>query len=85
MKTEHRWYPGTVFRITLQRTDNSTGVEGDFITVSAMVVRVDALGAGFAFVEPREDDAGRGSYRDSIRRFVEGLKTTDATAHFHLN
>ena len=52
MKTEERWMPGTVIRVTLQMIDSDGENPGDSITVLSRVVNWDSEGGGFEFVLP---------------------------------
>ncbi|HWT64971.1 MAG TPA: PilZ domain-containing protein [Terracidiphilus sp.] len=52
MKTQEKWLPGTIVRVTLQRP-NENGDDPDIsVTVSCRVVNVSAEGTGFEFVLP---------------------------------
>ena len=57
--TEHRWYPGTVITMTLQRTKSSLKEAEQAITVRGRVVRSEADGVGFAFELPARKPRGR--------------------------
>lgn len=50
LQTEERWYPGTVVKITLQRTGETEETQGHLIVVYSRVVRQDADGVGLEFV-----------------------------------
>ena len=50
LQTEQRWYPGTIVKIILQRTDGLEEDANDSIAVQAKAVRMDSNGVGFAFV-----------------------------------
>lgn len=52
MKTDQRWMPGTVIRITLQMIDSDGQNPSDSITVLARAVNWDRDGGGFEFVLP---------------------------------
>ncbi len=52
MKTDQRWMPGTVIRVTLQMIDSDGSNPGDTITVLSRVVNWDDDGGGFEFVLP---------------------------------
>ncbi len=52
MKTEERWLPGTVIRITLQMLSGTADNPGDTITVHSRVVNWNDEGGGFEFVLP---------------------------------
>ena len=53
--TDERWMPGTEMPITLQRTNLPDGLERDFFTVQATVVRCEGGGVGFSIVLCEED------------------------------
>lgn len=77
--TEDRWYPGTMIRITLQRTDDVEEGSKRAITVQAKVIRSDIDGVGFAFVLPRMQEELDRQYsvadRKSLEQFLVGLAT----------
>lgn len=50
MQTDQLWMPGTVIRMTLQRTGTSGRNPGDSLTVHSRMVRHGAAGGGFEFV-----------------------------------
>ncbi|HVZ83011.1 MAG TPA: hypothetical protein VG893_05000 [Terracidiphilus sp.] len=50
MHTDHLWSPGTIIRMTLQRTGSSGDQPGDAITVHSRMVRHGSMGGGFEFV-----------------------------------
>jgi hypothetical protein len=52
MKTDERWLPGTVIRITLQMVDTDGSNPGDTLTLHSRVVNWDEHGGGFEFVLP---------------------------------
>lgn len=52
MKTDDRWLPGTVIRITLQMVDSDGEGPCDTITVHSRVVQWSKEGGGFEFVLP---------------------------------
>lgn len=52
MKTEERWLPGTVIRVTLQMMGSVGEDPGDTITVHSRVVNWNDEGGGFEFVLP---------------------------------
>lgn len=81
--TDERWYPGTVLRISLQRTDEASEGTERSITVQAMVVRSDNDGVGFAFLIPDSRELqgrqhlGVITDKETLDRFLLGLKQTD--------
>ena len=76
--TEQRWYPGTLVRILLQRTDVAETDPDRSITVNAKVVRSGSDGVGLTLVL-LESHASRGAQgvsvdgadRQSFHRFLE--------------
>jgi hypothetical protein len=52
MKTEERWLPGTVIRITLQMLSGTADEPGETVTVHSRVVNWNDEGGGFEFVLP---------------------------------
>ena len=57
--TAHRWYPGTLVTLTLQRTDKDDGGERPSITVKARVIRANEEGVAFRFFLPKTKDEKR--------------------------
>ncbi len=53
MKTDERWLPGTVIRITLQMADTDGSNPGDTLTLHSRVVNWDEHGGGFEFCPAR--------------------------------
>ncbi len=91
LQTEHQWYPGTVFKIRLQHASEVKKDDEDFVTVLAMVTRIDSAGAGFIFVHPNPDGtmesagiSNETDYRDSLDRFLKKVKQSDTEACFDL-
>ncbi|MFZ0743725.1 MAG: hypothetical protein WAM85_04930, partial [Terracidiphilus sp.] len=52
MKTDERWLPGTVIRVTLQMVDTDGSNPEDSLTLHSRVVNWDEQGGGFEFVLP---------------------------------
>jgi len=52
MKTDERWLPGTVIRVTLQVAGSDGSNPEDTLSLHARVVNFDAYGGGFEFVLP---------------------------------
>lgn len=52
--TEHRWYPGTVLAMTLQRTTAAMDDPERAVAVNARVVRSGEDGVGFEFILPQK-------------------------------
>jgi len=63
LQTEQRWYPGTVVKLILQRTDGLEEETEDSIAVQAKVVRMDSNGVGFAFVVEKAQPVRPGQSR----------------------
>ncbi len=59
--TKERWYPGTVVRMTLQRTDGEKETSDCSIVVEARVIWSDTDGVSLAFVLPTTRNQ-RGKY-----------------------
>jgi hypothetical protein len=57
--TDHRWYPGTILAMTLQRIGVKEGEPERAISVNMKVVRSGEDGVGFEFVLPGKDKGGR--------------------------
>ena len=81
--TEARWYPGTVVKITLQRTGDSEDDSDSLISVHSKVVRRDADGVGLEFVLPKNQephseadpqDAVAVTDRKTLDRFLKRLR-----------
>ena len=53
--TDHRWYPGTILAMTLQRTGVEAGEPERAIAVNVKVMRSGEDGVGFEFVLPDKD------------------------------
>jgi hypothetical protein len=89
VQTEPNWYPGTIVRITLQRTDGTVEDREDCTTVQAMAVRLETDGVGFAFVMPpitkrrrHAENVDLVANRESLKRFVNKLKQGNLEARF---
>jgi|SRR5215469_8326029 len=79
--TEHRWYPGTLIMLSLQREDVPESDPDRSITVGAKVVRSGTDGVGFLLVLPQEpvrpsmrDGMLQGADRKSFERFLSRLR-----------
>jgi uncharacterized protein len=57
LKTEERWYPGTVVKMTLQDNDPQFEGSSQSIAVESIAVRADEEGAGLRFILPDAPDA----------------------------
>lgn len=55
--TDHRWYPGTILAVTLQRTEASAEDQDRAISINARVIRSGSDGVGFEFVLPERDSS----------------------------
>jgi hypothetical protein len=71
--TEERWYPGTVVKITLQRTDPTGEGPERSIAVQSEAVRCGMDGVGFTFVLPDTDDSNRSKHRLDVVANKESL------------
>jgi hypothetical protein len=76
--TEERWSPGTLVRMTLQRTDNSGKNVDDSIAVQSLIVRGVSDGMGLAFVVSKADLSEsfreNGVDKKTLERFLSKLK-----------
>jgi hypothetical protein len=76
--TEERWYPGTLVRMTLQRTDSSGRNLDDSIAVQSLIVREVSDGMGLEFVVSKADLSEslreNGSDKKTLERFLRKLK-----------
>lgn len=76
--TEERWCPGTLVRMTLQRTDSSGTNVDDSIAIQSLIVRWVDDGMGLDFVVTRADlnDPRRenGADKKTLDRFLRRLK-----------
>jgi hypothetical protein len=52
LETEDQWYPNTLIKMTLTRSDKAEGEPGRSVAVTARVVRAGTDGVAFAFVLP---------------------------------
>src|SRR5271169_1108742 len=75
--TDERWYPRTLVRMTLQKTDAVDEGTERSITVESMVVRWGTDGVGLLFVAPASSDSsGRherlanGADKKTLERFL---------------
>jgi hypothetical protein len=79
--TAHRWYPGTLVMLSLQRIDLPSSHPNYSIAVRARVVRSDSDGVGFSFVmsgadsnrDTRSELIG-GADKKSFERFLRQIK-----------
>lgn len=79
--TEYRWYPDTVFAITLTRTDRNEEDPHRSIRLAARMVRPEASGVGLEFVllRPKRAQDAAGTFageadRETLREFLARLK-----------
>jgi PilZ domain len=88
LRTTHRWYPGTLVTLTLQRTDKDDAGERPSITVQAKVMRSDEEGVGLRFVLLKSEEARRLQHyiaggvdvqdEDALRRFLLAVLGRDS-------
>jgi Flp pilus assembly protein TadG len=82
--TDQRWYPGTIVRITLQRSGHKDVDERDAIAVQAQVVRADTDGVGLRFILP-ETTGSTKTWRSgtdcvdrkTLRAFLQSIRNAD--------
>ncbi|SRR5579871_4425716 len=76
--TEERWCPGTMVRMTLQRTDSSGKNFDDSIAVQSQIVRWVSDGMGLVFIPSRADLneplREKGADKKTLERFLSKLK-----------
>jgi hypothetical protein len=76
--TEEQWSPGTLVRMTLQRTDSSGKNVDDSIAVQSLIVRWVTDGMGLAFVVSKADLneslKEHGVDKKTLERFLRKLK-----------
>ena len=81
IRTEDRWYPRTLIRVTLQRTSLDPQIEGESIMLLCRVVRTDEEGIGMAIVLAEEDKSdypislGSQATRKELNKFIERMLT----------
>lgn len=79
IRTEDRWYPRTLIRVTLQRTTRDPQIEGESIMLLCRVVRTDEEGIGMAIVLEEEDKSeypislGSQATRRELNKFMERM------------
>lgn len=86
--TSHRWYPGTLVTLTLQRTDKDDNGERPSIAVQGKVIRSEEDGVAFRFMLPKTSDGKRlQAYiacgidvesEDGLRKFLVSIFGSDA-------
>ncbi len=88
LKTEERWYPGTVVTMTLQRTDVPEESTERTITVQSKAVRSDADGVGLEFVLPEgkdgletKNDFGKAANKKKLHRFLRFFDRRNGSAN----
>jgi hypothetical protein len=76
--SEEQWSPGTLVRMTLQRTDSSGKNVDDSIAVQSLIVRWVSDGMGLAFVVSRADlnesPRENGVDKKTLERFLSKVK-----------
>lgn len=83
LQTEQRWYPGTIVKIILQRTNTDGAEDGaeDSIAVQAKAVRMDSNGVGFAFVLEKAQPPRPGQSRLDVVADQNSLEEFLARVH----
>ena len=85
IRTEDRWYPRTLIRVTLQRKSLDPQTEGESIMLLCRVVRTDEEGIGMAIVLAEEDKSdypislGSQATRKELNKFIERMLTGATT------
>ena len=84
LRTEQRWYPGTLVMLSLQRVDLPSSDPNYSIAVRARVVRSDSDGVGFSFVMSGPDsnrdmqsELIGGADKKSFERFLRQIRNRD--------
>jgi hypothetical protein len=86
--TEERWYPRTLVRMTLQRTDAAEDGKERSITVESMVVRWGTDGVGLVFIPPEmsefrngDSQLANGADKKTLEKFLQeiALNKVEAT------
>ncbi len=76
--SEEQWSPGTLVRMTLQRTDSSGKNVDDSIAVQSLIVRWVSDGMGLAFVVSKADlhesRKENGADKKTLERFLSKVK-----------
>jgi hypothetical protein len=83
--TERRWYPGTLIRMTLQRTESTDAESDRTIAVLARAIWSDSDGVGFKFVfaAPENKQTAHGidgnglADKKALARFLQGLRESN--------
>ena len=80
LETEDQWYPNTLIKMTLTRSDKAEGEPDRSVAVTARVVRAGTDGVAFAFVLPSsmqavdpESDLSMEADRETLKRFLSRL------------
>jgi PilZ domain-containing protein len=70
--TPHRWYPGTMIEMTLQKKGVLNNEKDRAIKITAKVIRHGADGVGFAFVLPHNSgfDGSKKVDMTALKRFL---------------
>jgi Flp pilus assembly protein TadG len=87
LKTDQRWYPGTMVTMSLQRSDAAETDPDRSIMVNAQVIRADVDGVGLAFVLPSDHGSTKtanafscGASAKTLNHFLKCLAAGDAQA-----
>lgn len=82
LATEDRWYPNTLIKMTLTRSDKAEGEPDRSVAVTARVLRAGTDGVAFAFVLPSsmqaldsESDFHGEADLSNLKAFLAGLQT----------
>ena len=85
--TEERWYPNTLIKMTLTRSDKASEEPGRSIGVTTRVVRSGTDGVGLAFILPSSMQAvdAQSDFRTeanltTLKEFLSRLQTDAASA-----
>jgi hypothetical protein len=83
--TEERWYPRTLVRVTLQKTDGADDDTQRSITVESMVVRWGSDGVGLELLPPDSpnsngDLTSNGADKKALQRFLKEISLNKVEA-----
>ena len=85
--TDERWYPRTLVRVTLQRTDDADDDMQRSITVESMVVRWGSDGVALELILPESSGSKRGraqlangADKNSLERFLKQISSNKVEA-----
>src|SRR5271170_2566033 len=82
--TDERWYPRTLVRVTLQKTDGADNDTQRSITVESMVVRWGTDGVGLELLPPNSNGGptrlANGADKGVLKRFLKEISSNKVEA-----